>query len=154
MAKNVHCKLEFAQGLQDWTIHDWCRVIFSDETKIDRFHYDGRAWCWVRDGESQLQTHHVSQIVKHEGDAIFVWGFMTSHDMGYMCKIEGKMTHAMYLSIFQDGVMKTIKWHCFNPSHVIFQHDNDPRHTTKFNEVVVVDAISLIYLLGLLNYLT
>ena len=34
MARNVHCKLEFAQGHQDWTIHVWYRVSFSDEDKI------------------------------------------------------------------------------------------------------------------------
>ena len=32
--KNVRCKLEFAQHHQDWTTHDWYRVILSDETKI------------------------------------------------------------------------------------------------------------------------
>ena len=41
------------------------------------------------------------------------------------------MTQALYLNILQDGVMKTIDWHHFNPSHVIFQHDNDPKYTTK-----------------------
>ena len=29
--------------------------------------------------------------------------------MGYMCKIEGKMTQGLYLSILQDGVMKIIE---------------------------------------------
>ena len=42
MTKNVRCMLEFAQRHQDWTIHDWYRVIFSDETKINGFQFDGR----------------------------------------------------------------------------------------------------------------
>ena len=37
MAKNVRCKLEFAQCHQDWTFHDWYRENFSDEAKINRF---------------------------------------------------------------------------------------------------------------------
>jgi hypothetical protein len=84
----------------------------------------------VRDGESQLQAHHVSQTFKHGGGANFVWGCMTSSGMGYMCKIEGKMTQTLYLSILQDWVMKTIEWYHFNP-YVIFQHDNDPIHIAK-----------------------
>ena len=110
--------LELAQRHQDWTIHDWYRVFFSDETKINRFQCDGPAWCWVRDGESQLQTHHVSQTIKHGGGAIFVRGCMTSHGMGYMCKIEGKMAQALYCSILQDGVMKTIEWYCHFSYHI------------------------------------
>jgi hypothetical protein len=35
MAKNACCKLEFAQCHQDWTIHDWYVMIFSDGTKIN-----------------------------------------------------------------------------------------------------------------------
>ena len=42
--KNVCCMLEFAQCHQDWNIPDWSRVIFSDESKINRFQFDGRAW--------------------------------------------------------------------------------------------------------------
>ena len=73
----MHCKLEFAQPRQNWTIHDWYRVIFVDKTKIHRFQYDGRAWCWMRDGESLLQAHHACQRIKHGGSAIFVWGCVT-----------------------------------------------------------------------------
>jgi hypothetical protein len=50
-------------------------------------------------------------------------GCVTSSVMGYMCKIEGKITQALYLSILQDGVMKIIEWYRFNPC-VIFQYNN------------------------------
>ena len=70
IAKNVRCNLEFAQHCRDWPIHDWYRVIFSDGTKINRFQYDGHVWCWVKDGESQLQAHHVNQTIKHGGGTI------------------------------------------------------------------------------------
>ena len=99
-------------------------MIFSNETKIGRFQYGGCAWCWVRDRESQLQARHVSQTVKHGGGAIFVWGSMTSHGMGYICNVEGNTTQDLYLSILQDEVMKIIEWYRFNPFCVIFQHDN------------------------------
>ena len=131
MAKNVRCMFKSAQCHQDWTIHYWYRAIFSDETKSDQFQSNGYAWCWVRDGESQLQAHHVGQTLKHGGGAIYVWGYMTSLGMGYMCQVEGKMTQTPYLSILQDGVMKTIECYHFNPSRVILQHDNDHEHTAK-----------------------
>jgi hypothetical protein len=60
-----------------------------------------------------------------------VWGRITSHGLGYMCEIEGKMTQTMYLSFLQRWVMKTIEWYSFNTSHVIFQHDNDPKYNAK-----------------------
>ena len=74
----------------------------------------------MRDEDSQVQANQANQRVKHGGGAISVWDCMTSCGMGYMCKIEGQMAHALYLSILQDGAMKKIKWYCFNPSHVIF----------------------------------
>ena len=41
------------------------------------------------------------------------------------------MTQVLYISILEDRVMKTVEWCHFNPSHVIFQHDNDLKHTAK-----------------------
>jgi hypothetical protein len=97
-------------------------VIFSDEIKINQFQFDGRAWCWARDGESQLQSYHVTQTVEHGDVAIFLWGCMTSCGMDCMYKIKGNMIQALFLSI---------EWYCFSPSHVIFQYDNDPKHIAK-----------------------
>ena len=78
------------------------------DTKITWFQFDGRTWCWVKDGESQSQAHHVS-------GAIFLWDCTTNRGMGYMCKIKGKMTQALYLRILRDGVMKIIEWYHFQP---------------------------------------
>ena len=38
--------LEFALEHQHWTLDDWSRVVWSDETKINRRGLDGRAWVW------------------------------------------------------------------------------------------------------------
>ena len=89
------------------------------------------AWCWVRDGESKLHTHHVNQIVEHGGGANFCVGLNDFPLHGYKCEIDGKMTQALYLSGLQDGVTKTIEWCRFNSSCVIFQRDNDPKHIAK-----------------------
>ena len=106
-------------------------MIFSDETKINQIHCDGCPWCWVRDEESYLQACHLNQIVKHEGGAIFLWRYMTSCGIGYMCRIERKMKQDLYLNILKHKLMDRIKLYHFNLAHVIFQHDNDPKHIAK-----------------------
>jgi len=35
-------RMEFAERHQEWTIEDWKRVIWSDETKINHLGSDGR----------------------------------------------------------------------------------------------------------------
>ena len=47
------------------------------------------------------------------------------------CKIEGKMSQAMYLSIFKNRVMKIIEWQFFNLFHIKFQYDIDFKHIAK-----------------------
>src|SRR5262249_1525641 len=87
-AKKVKMRLEFAKQHKDWTVEDWKRVIWSDETKINRFCSDGCSWCWVRDGES-VQPRQIKETVKHGRGSLMIWGCMTAHGPGYMCKISG-----------------------------------------------------------------
>ena len=42
-------RLQFALTHKDWTLDDWKRVVWSDETKINRFGSDGKQYCWVKD---------------------------------------------------------------------------------------------------------
>jgi transposase len=129
-AKNIKARLEFAKQYKHWTIEDWKNVIWSDETKINRFGSDGHIWSWIKDGQ-KLQPHQVNQTVKHGGGNIKIWGCMTAYGVGYMCQIHGTMTKELYQEILEDEFLKTIDHFQLNPSSVIFQHDNDPKHTAK-----------------------
>jgi DDE superfamily endonuclease/Transposase len=129
-ADNIKARLKFARKYRDWTVDDWKRVIWSDETKINRFCSDGRSWCWIRDGES-LRDRQVKVTVKHGGGSIKVWGCMTAHGTGFMCKINENLTKDIYESILKEELWNTIKFYELDPSKLIFQHDNDPKHKAK-----------------------
>jgi transposase len=129
-AKNVKARLDFARRHKDWTVEDWKRVVWSDETKINRFCSDGRSWCWVRDGEGR-QPRNVKQTVKHGGGSIMVWGCMTAEGVGFLCRIVDKMDQHLYKSILEDELLRTIEWYGLNPDKVVFQHDNDPKHKAR-----------------------
>ena len=66
-------RLRWANEHKDWTIDDWKRVVWSDETKINRFGSDGAQWYWKQKGEP-LREHHISPQV-------LIWWWL-SHDVG------------------------------------------------------------------------
>lgn len=128
--KNIKERLQFAKSHQDWTEDDWNRVIFSDETKINRFNSDGRTWFWSRD-PSALTKQSVQQTVKHGGGSVMIWGCMTSEGPGYATKIDNIMDQYLYKQILEDELKKTIEYYDLDVPKIIFQHDNDPKHTAK-----------------------
>jgi hypothetical protein len=44
-------RLDFAVAHQHWTVEDWKRVVWSDETKVNRLGSDGKKWAWKKAGE-------------------------------------------------------------------------------------------------------
>ena len=125
--KNIKDRLEFAKTHQHWTIKDWSKVIWSDETKINRFTSDGCVWCWIRDGE-QLKSRHAKLTVKHGGGNIKVWSCITFKGVGWLTKIDNILDKELYQNILKDELMETIKEYDFNQENIWFQHDNDPKH--------------------------
>jgi hypothetical protein len=129
-AKNAKARLEFAKRHQHWTVEDWKHVIWSDEAKINRFQSDGRSWYWSHDGDS-LQSHYVKETLKHGGGSIMVWGCMTAHGPGYLCKLERRMDQHVYKEILEDELCRTVEYYGMEVDQVVFQQDNDPKHTAK-----------------------
>jgi len=112
----------------DWTVEDWKQVIWSDETKINRFGSDGRKWCWKKK-HSPLQPNYVTSTVKFGGGSIMVWGCFTTHGVGFMTRIDGGMDAALYCNILDDELKRTVEYYGMDEEKLIFQHDNDPKHT-------------------------
>ena len=55
-------RMDFAIGHKDWTLEDWKRVVWSDETKINCLGSYGRRWAWKRVGEG-LSDCKISYIL-------------------------------------------------------------------------------------------
>jgi len=64
-------RMDFAEQYLHWTVKDWKRVIWLDETKINRFGSDGRQWAWKKKGES-LSDRLVKPTVKFEGGSLMM----------------------------------------------------------------------------------
>ena len=56
---------------------------------------------------------------------------MSWDGIGYACRMDGRMDGDLYIQILEDELMLSIKHLGKTPSQVIFQQDNDPKHTCK-----------------------
>jgi hypothetical protein len=65
-AHHRKARLEFAEWHREWTLEDWKRVIWSDETKINRLGSDERKYIWKEGGE-KLNDCQVEGTVKFGG---------------------------------------------------------------------------------------
>src|SRR6201996_5913465 len=50
-ARHHKACLDFAHAHKDWTLDDWKRVVWSDETKTNCLGSDGHKWVWKKSGE-------------------------------------------------------------------------------------------------------
>lgn len=128
--KNVKARQAFVKKYETWTEEDWAKVIFSDETKINRYSTDGRQWNWKREGEG-MNVRDFIQTVKHGGGNIKMWGCMTCFGPGSIRKIDGIMNKEIYLDILKRQLGETLENMPFPVNEIWFQHDNDPKHTAK-----------------------
>ena len=91
-----------------WTIKDWKRVIWSDETKINRIGSDGQEYVWKSKGEG-LIAREVQDIVKFEEGSLMVWGCIGWNGVGILSEVEGRMDAEQYVAILEWGMLQSMK---------------------------------------------
>lgn len=123
-------RMEFVNKYRHWTIDDWKRVLWTDETKINRYGSDGTRWVW-RNTRAGLQDRIIDETLKHGGGSLIMWGCMHWEGVGYISRIEGGMDARLYVDILDECVPLTLDWYGIDRENLIFQHDNDPKHTAN-----------------------
>ena len=113
------------------TVEDRKRVLWSDETKINRIGSDGKVYTWKEKG-TPLSDRTTTPTVKHQGgNNLMVWGCIGCNGVGKLTEVEGKMDAVQHCKILKDGVVESFEKLEVEEEERIFQQDNDPKHTSK-----------------------
>ena len=123
-------RLYIAEKYRNYTVEDWKRVIWSDETKISRFGSDGNQFEWKKGGEP-LSDRTTIPTVKFGGGNLMVWECMGQNGVGVLAEVEGRMDAKQYVDILEENLYKSRKKLKVEKKKAIFQQDNDPKHTSN-----------------------
>ncbi len=123
---DIYARKQFAEDKQTKDMDYWNHVLWSDETKINLFGSDGVKRVWRQPGE-EYKDKCVLPTVKHGGGSVMVWGCMSIASTGELQFIEGTMNANMYCDILKQRLGR----------RAVFQHDNDPKHTSKMTTALL-----------------
>ena len=127
-------RYKFAKKYKDWSVEDWRRVIWSDESKFKIYGSDGRQYCWKRPNEP-FNERNVIHTKKYGGGSVMVWGCFSSFGVGNIVRIYGTMDGDLYRQILSEDLLGTIRWYGLRKDDIIFQQDNDSKHTATDTKV-------------------
>jgi transposase len=138
-SENVVKRLEWAMRYKDWTIEDWKRVIWSDESSIWIGVNPRRQWV-IRPPGERLDKKYVKKTFKSQQVKVMVWACFTGERLGplIVCE-EGGIGADEYQEILYDGLFSLIDdlleppedpgtIQVANDDIFIFMQDNAPCH--------------------------
>lgn len=129
-------RLEWAKKFRTWTVDEWKNVIWSDESKFNIFNSDGKEYYWINT-PGVITSDSVKPTKKYGGGGVSVWSCITWHGVGMSCKIEGNMDSVLYSEILEGELEDTIKYYNLDKKKLIFQQDNDPKHTSHLAQTTL-----------------
>lgn len=125
---NRQKRLTYARNHSQWTVEEWRRVLWTDESKFEIFGSKRRQYVRRRVGEA-YNSACIQPTVKHGGGSIQVWGSITASGVGPLVRIDGRLNADRYLQILQEHAIPAGRR--LIGEGFIFQQDNDPKHTAR-----------------------
>ena len=121
---NIQKRLRFAREHKHWTVDDWKKVLWTDESKFELFGQHRHVYEKL---ENILMPD--AHRVKHGGDSIMVWGSICGNSVGKLVKIDSIMNKNVYHNILvHHGIPSGLN---VIGRGFIYQQDNDPKQTSK-----------------------
>lgn len=127
-AQNKRRRLLWAKKYQNYSVEDWKKVLFTDESKFQLYGNSRRVYVRRRCDE-KLLNQCIKSTVKHGGGSIQVWGCFSFNGVGNLYRINSILNKEKYHSILQRHAIPSGLRLCGRG--FILQQDNDPKHTSK-----------------------
>ncbi len=120
-------RLTSAKEKNNWTIAQWSKVLFSDESNICISFGNQGPIVWRKGGEAHNPSC-LKSSVKFPQSAM-IWGAMSSAGFGPLCFLKTNITAPVY-QILEHFMLPSAD-QLFKDADFIFQQDLSPAHTAK-----------------------
>ena len=107
-AEQMDARLHWALRYKDWTIEDWKKVIWSDESSLWMGANSCRQWV-IRPPEERLNPKYVKRTFKNAHVKVMVWACFSGERLGplIVCD-EGGIGANEYMDILYDGLFSLV----------------------------------------------
>lgn len=123
--KQKRTRLQWAKERQSWTVNDWMKVIFSDESRICIGQGDDAGtfvWCC----SSEIYKDDCLKKTSKFPQSLMIWGCMSGKGTGEMAVVKSSINAQVYIEILDSFLIPSIE-----NMFVIFQDDNASCHRAK-----------------------
>ncbi len=120
-------RLTWAKKKKNWTVAQWSKVLFSDESKFCVSFGNQGPRVWRKGGEARSTSCLKSSVKFPVCDDL---GAMSSAGVGPLCFLKTNVTAPVYQEILQRFMLPSAD-QLFKDADFIFQQDLAPAHTAK-----------------------
>ncbi len=121
-------RLTLAKEKKNWTVDQWSKVLFSDESKFCISFGNQGPRVWMKGGEAHSPSCLKSSVKFPQ--SVLIWGAMSSAGVGPLCFLKTNVTAPVYQEILEPFMFPSAD-QLFKDADFIFQQDLAPAHTAK-----------------------
>ncbi len=121
-------RLTWAVEKKNWTVAQWSKVLFSDESKFCISFGNQGPRVWRKSGEAQKPCCLKSSVKFPQ--SVMIWAAMSSTGVGPLCFLKSTVNAAIYQEILEHFMLPSAD-KLYGDADFIFQQDLAPAHTTK-----------------------
>ncbi|GFS76645.1 HTH_Tnp_Tc3_2 domain-containing protein [Trichonephila clavipes] len=134
----TECRLDFCRPRATWSVTDWRRVIFSDESRFSLSADDHRTRVWRRTGQRSDPAFIVERHTAIS-QGVTVWGAISWDTRSSLVVLQGTLTARRYV----DDILTPIVLPMLSSRPgAIYQQDNARPHTARLPNNVFKDMTS------------
>ena len=125
--RHRRARLGWARAHRNWRRRDWNTVLFSDESRFNLSHADGRVRVYRRKGE-RFAPVCVRQHDRFGGGGVMVWGGIMGGQKTRLIVLRGNLNAQRYINnVLNAEAIPFLR----RNAPAVFQHDNARPHTAR-----------------------
>ncbi len=125
-------RLTWAKEKKNWTVAQWSKVLFSDESKFCISFGNQGPRVWRKGGEAHSPSCLKSSVKFPQ--SVMIWGAMSSAGVGPLCFLKTNVIAPIYQEILEHFILPSAD-QLFKDADFIFQQDLAPDTLPKAPKV-------------------